>query len=912
MFERFTDRARRVIVLAQEEARELNHNYMGTEHILLGLIKEGEGVAAKALESMGINLDDVRREVIDIIGHGTQPVTGHIPFTPRAKKVLELSLREGLQMGHKYIGTEFLLLGLIREGDGVAAQVLIKLGADLPRVRQQVIQLLSGYEGGEGQNPESPQQGQPGFAGAGAGPRAGGGPQGGERSNSLVLDQFGRNLTAAAKEGKLDPVVGRDKEIERVMQVLSRRTKNNPVLIGEPGVGKTAVVEGLALDIANGKVPETLKEKQVYSLDLGSLVAGSRYRGDFEERLKKVLKEINQRGDIILFIDEIHTLVGAGAAEGAIDAASLLKPKLARGELQTIGATTLDEYRKHIEKDAALERRFQPVQVDEPSLEDTVQILKGLRDRYEAHHRVSYTDDALKAAATLSDRYINDRFLPDKAVDLLDEAGARMRIKRMTAPEDLREVDDRISEVRKEKEAAIDAQDFEKAAGLRDTERKLGEERSAKEKKWRSDDLEEIAEVGEDQIADVLANWTGIPVFKLTESESNRLLNMEDELHKRIIGQDEAVKAVSRSIRRTRAGLKDPNRPSGSFIFAGPSGVGKTELSKALAEFLFGDDDSLIQVDMGEFHDRFTASRLFGAPPGYVGYEEGGQLTEKVRRKPFSVVLFDEIEKAHKEIYNTLLQVLEEGHVTDGQGRNVDFKNTVLIFTSNLGTADISKPVGLGFTGDTATDAEAQYERMKGKVNDELKKHFRPEFLNRIDDIVVFKQLNQDEIVKMVDLLIGRVDKNLAAQDMGIELTENAKNLLAVRGFDPVLGARPLRRTIQREIEDILSEKILFGEIGAGEIITVDVEGWDGDVEAARKERGKAAPDAKFTFTPRPRPLPAEAFDVEPEDEVRDIEPERTQPESEASEFPDEREDQKGSDGKEGGDGNEGNGPEPV
>jgi len=912
MFERFTDRARRVIVLAQEEARELNHNYMGTEHILLGLIKEGEGVAAKALESMGINLDDVRREVIDIIGHGTQPVTGHIPFTPRAKKVLELSLREGLQMGHKYIGTEFLLLGLIREGDGVAAQVLIKLGADLPRVRQQVIQLLSGYEGGEGQNPESPQQGQPGFAGAGAGPRTGGGPQGGERSNSLVLDQFGRNLTAAAKEGKLDPVVGRDKEIERVMQVLSRRTKNNPVLIGEPGVGKTAVVEGLALDIANGKVPETLKDKQVYSLDLGSLVAGSRYRGDFEERLKKVLKEINQRGDIILFIDEIHTLVGAGAAEGAIDAASLLKPKLARGELQTIGATTLDEYRKHIEKDAALERRFQPVQVDEPSVEDTVQILKGLRDRYEAHHRVSYTDDALKAAATLSDRYINDRFLPDKAVDLLDEAGARMRIKRMTAPEDLREVDDRISEVRKEKEAAIDAQDFEKAAGLRDTERKLGEERSAKEKKWRSDDLEEIAEVGEDQIADVLANWTGIPVFKLTESESSRLLHMEDELHKRIIGQDEAVKAVSRSIRRTRAGLKDPNRPSGSFIFAGPSGVGKTELSKALAEFLFGDDDSLIQVDMGEFHDRFTASRLFGAPPGYVGYEEGGQLTEKVRRKPFSVVLFDEIEKAHKEIYNTLLQVLEEGHVTDGQGRNVDFKNTVLIFTSNLGTSDISKPVGLGFTGDTATDSEAQYERMKGKVHDELKKHFRPEFLNRIDEIVVFKQLSQDEIVKMVDLLIGRVDKNLAAQDMGIELTENAKNLLAVRGFDPVLGARPLRRTIQREIEDILSEKILFGEIGAGEIITVDVEGWDGDAEAARKERGKAAPDATFTFTPRPRPLPAEAFDVEPEDEVRDIEPERTQPESEASEFPDEREDQKGSEGNDGKDGNEGNGPEPV
>ena len=901
MFERFTDRARRVIVLAQEEARALNHNYMGTEHILLGLIKEGEGVAAKALESMGINLDDVRREVIEIIGHGTQPVTGHIPFTPRAKKVLELSLREGLQMGHKYIGTEFLLLGLIREGEGVAAQVLIKLGADLPRVRQQVIQLLSGYEGGEGQNPEAPQS--PAGAGTGPGPRGGGGQQG-ERSNSLVLDQFGRNLTAAAKEGKLDPVVGRDQEIERIMQVLSRRTKNNPVLIGEPGVGKTAVVEGLALDIANGKVPETLKDKQVYSLDLGSLVAGSRYRGDFEERLKKVLKEINQRGDIILFIDEIHTLVGAGAAEGAIDAASLLKPKLARGELQTIGATTLDEYRKHIEKDAALERRFQPVQVDEPSVEDTITILKGLRDRYEAHHRVSYTDDALSAAANLSDRYINDRFLPDKAVDLLDEAGARMRIKRMTAPEELREVDERIAEVRKEKEAAIDAQDFEKAAGLRDTERKLGEERTEKEKKWRSDDLEDIAEVGEDQIADVLAHWTGIPVFKLTESESSRLLNMEDELHKRIIGQDDAVKAVSRSIRRTRAGLKDPKRPSGSFIFAGPSGVGKTELSKALAEFLFGDEDSLIQVDMGEFHDRFTASRLFGAPPGYVGYEEGGQLTEKVRRKPFSVVLFDEIEKAHKEIYNTLLQVLEEGHVTDGQGRLVDFKNTVLIFTSNLGTGDISKAVGLGFSGNTATDSDAQYERMKNKVHDELKKHFRPEFLNRIDEIVVFRQLTQEEIVEMVDLLISRVDKNLAAQDMGIELTDKAKNLLASRGFDPVLGARPLRRTIQREIEDTLSEKILFGEIGAGEIITVDVDGWDGE--------STSTDGATFTFTPRPRPLPAETFDggeiEDLEQEVREIDPSREEAPSTASEFPDERDDFEYADGSDDGD-TDGRGP---
>lgn len=852
MFERFTDRARRVIVLAQEEARMLNHNYIGTEHILLGLIHEGEGVAAKALESMGISLEDVRREVEEIISQGSQPHTGHIPFTPRAKKVLELSLREGLQMGHKYIGTEFLLLGLIREGDGVAAQVLTKLGADLPRVRQQVIQLLSGYEGGQQEGGGDSNQ-APGPIGAGAGSGAGAGGRGGsggsgERSNSLVLDQFGRNLTQAAKDGKLDPVVGRESEVERIMQVLSRRTKNNPVLIGEPGVGKTAVVEGLALDIVNGKVPETLKDKQLYSLDLGSLVAGSRYRGDFEERLKKVLKEINQRGDIILFIDEIHTLVGAGAAEGAIDAASLLKPKLARGELQTIGATTLDEYRKHIEKDAALERRFQPVQVDEPSLDDTFLILKGLRDKYEAHHRVSYTDEALHAAAQLADRYINDRFLPDKAVDLLDEAGARMRIKRMTAPKGLREVDDRIAEVRREKEAAIDAQDFEKAAGLRDDERKLGEERSEKEKQWRSGDLEEIAEVGEDQIAEVLAHWTGIPVLKLTEKESSRLLNMEEELHKRIIGQDEAVKSVSRAIRRTRAGLKDPRRPSGSFIFAGPSGVGKTELSKSLANFLFGSDDDLIQIDMGEFHDRFTASRLFGAPPGYVGYEEGGQLTEKVRRKPFSVVLFDEIEKAHKEIYNTLLQVLEDGRLTDGQGRVVDFKNTVLIFTSNLGTQDISKPVGLGFTGASENDSDAQYERMKAKVNDELKKHFRPEFLNRIDDVVVFHQLTREQIVQMVNLLIDRVGTQLEERDMGIELTDKAQNLLAQRGFDPVLGARPLRRTIQRDIEDQLSEKILFGEIGAGEIISVDVEGWDGE---SKDDSG-----ATFTFTPRPKPLP--------------------------------------------------------
>ncbi|MDX2357022.1 ATP-dependent Clp protease ATP-binding subunit [Dietzia sp. PP-33] len=830
MFERFTDRARRVVVLAQEEARMLNHNYIGTEHILLGLIHEGEGVAAKALESLGISLEAVRSQVEEIIGQGQQAPSGHIPFTPRAKKVLELSLREALQLGHNYIGTEHILLGLIREGEGVAAQVLVKLGADLTRVRQQVIQLLSGYQGKEAEATGAP---------AGAGGRESGTP-----SSSTVLDQFGRNLTQAAMEGKLDPVVGRAKEVERIMQVLSRRTKNNPVLIGEPGVGKTAVVEGLAQSIVNNEVPETLKDKQVYSLDLGSLVAGSRYRGDFEERLKKVLKEINQRGDIILFIDEIHTLVGAGAAEGAIDAASILKPKLARGELQTIGATTLEEYRKHIEKDAALERRFQPVQVPEPNVELSIEILKGLRDRYEAHHRVTITDAALAAAAQLADRYINDRFLPDKAIDLIDEAGARMRIKRMTAPPDLREFDEKIAEARREKESAIDAQDFEKAAGLRDTEKKLIAERSEREKQWRAGDMDVAAVVDEEQIAEVLGNWTGIPVFKLTEEETTRLLRMEEELHKRIIGQEEAIKAVSRAIRRTRAGLKDPKRPSGSFIFAGPSGVGKTELSKSLANFLFGEDDALIQIDMGEYHDRFTASRLFGAPPGYVGYEEGGQLTEKVRRKPFSVVLFDEIEKAHSEIYNTLLQVLEDGRLTDGQGRMVDFKNTVLIFTSNLGTRDISKAVGMGFQ--SSDNTEDAYERMKQKVNDELKKHFRPEFLNRIDEIVVFHQLTRDQIVQMVDLMVSRVGVALKGKDMDIEVSDRAKELLAKRGFDPVLGARPLRRTIQREIEDTLSEKILFGEVAAGELIKVDVEGWDGESDNTE--------DAKFTFTGAPRP----------------------------------------------------------
>ena len=810
MFERFTDRARRVVVLAQDEARGLKHNYIGTEHLLLGLISEGEGVAAKALETMGIKGEAVRASVIEIIGEGEKPVEGHIPFTPRAKRVFELSLREALQLGHNYIGTEHLLLGLLKEGEGVAAQVLTKQGADLAQVRQTVIQMLSGYQRGDDEGRES----------VGAGVGGSGGP---ERSNSAILEQFGRNLTQAARENKLDPVIGRRVEMERVMQVLSRRTKNNPVLIGEPGVGKTAVVEGLAQAIVHGDVPETIKDKQIYSLDMGSLVAGSRYRGDFEERLKKVLKEIRTRGDIILFIDEIHTLVGAGAAEGSIDAAQMLKPMLARGELQTIGATTNDEYRKHIEKDAALERRFQPVKVEEPSVEETVEILKGLRDRYEAHHRVIITDAAIQAAAELADRYISDRFLPDKAIDLVDEAGARLRIRRMTAPPELRELDEKIAEVRRNKEAAIDDQDFEKAASLRDEESKLSDERKAKEEAWKGGESDEIAEVGDQEIAEVLAMSTGIPVVRLTQTETAKLLKMEDELHKRVIGQDEAVKALAQSIRRTRSGLKDPNRPGGSFIFAGPTGVGKTELAKALAEFLFGDEDALIQLDMSEFSEKHTASRLFGAPPGYVGYDEGGQLTEKVRRKPFSVVLFDEVEKAHPDIFNSLLQILEEGRLTDSQGRKVDFKNTVIIMTTNLGTRDINKGVLTGFQ--TADHSTHDYGRMKSKVAEELKQHFRPEFLNRVDDTIVFPPLTKPEIARIVDLMIAKLAKRMEAQDMRLQLTDEARELLADVGFDPVLGARPLRRAIQRKIEDALSERILFGELQPGQVVTVGVTG---------------------------------------------------------------------------------------
>ncbi|KUF07345.1 ATP-dependent Clp protease ATP-binding subunit [Leucobacter sp. G161] len=803
MFERFTDRARRVIVLAQEEAKLLNHNYIGTEHILLGLIHEGEGVAAKALEQLDISLDAVRAQVTEIIGTGQQPPSGHIPFTPRAKKMLELSLRESLQLGHNYIGTEHILLGLIREGEGVAAQVLVKLGADLNRVRQAVIQLLSGYQAGK----ESATVGAP---------EAGEAPKG-----SQVLDQFGRNLTQAAREGKLDPVIGREKEVERVMQILSRRSKNNPVLIGEPGVGKTAVVEGLAQAIIKGEVPETLKDKQVYVLDLSSMIAGSRYRGDFEERLKKVTKEIRNRGDIIIFIDEIHTLVGAGAAEGAIDAANILKPMLSRGELQTIGATTLDEFRKHFEKDAALERRFPSIMVNEPSLPHSINILKGLRDRYEAHHKVSITDGAIVAAVNLADRYVQDRFLPDKAIDLIDEAGARLRLSILSSPPELREFDEKIAVVRADKEQAIEAQDFEKAANKRDEEKKLIAERLRLEKQWRAGDVATNAEVDEGLIAEVLAQATGIPVFKLTEEETSRLRFMEDALHQRVIGQNEAISALAKTIRRQRAGLKDPKRPSGSFIFAGPTGVGKTELAKALAEFLFDDEDALISLDMSEYGEKHTVSRLFGAPPGFVGFEEGGQLTEKVRRKPFSVVLFDEIEKAHPDIFNSLLQVLEEGRLTDGQGRVVDFKNTVIIMTTNLGSSAIAGgPVGFQLEG----DSQVGYETMKGKVNEELKKHFKPEFLNRVDDTIVFPQLSKPELLQIVDLFVKQLKDRLLDRDMYIEVSQSARERLSEIGYDPTLGARPLRRAIQREIEDRLSEQILGAELLAGDTVMVDLE----------------------------------------------------------------------------------------
>ena len=801
MFERFTERARQVVVLAQDEARALKHNYIGTEHILLGLLREEEGLAARVLEQLDITVEEVRAQVARIVGQGDEVTTGQIPFTPRAKKVLELALREALSLGHNYIGTEHILLGLVRENEGVAARILLDFDADAEKIRNEIIRMLSG--------PGRRQSGQPGGA-----------AQGEKAKNSKLLDQFGRNLTKQATEGKLDPVVGRQTEIERVMQILSRRQKNNPVLIGEPGVGKTAVVEGLAARIAANQVPELLKNKQIYTLDLAALVAGSKYRGEFEERLKKVMKEITQRGDIILFIDELHNLVGAGAAEGAIDAASILKPALARGELQTIGATTLDEYRKYLERDAALERRFQQVRVEEPTIDETVQILRGLRDRYEAHHRVKITDEALQASAVLADRYIQDRHLPDKAIDLIDEAGSRVRIRTMSAPPRYRELEEEIETVRSDKEAAIEAQEFEKAASLRDKERKLSQKKKELEERWRNEADEEQPEIGEDEIADIVSMWTGIPVFKLTEAESQKLVRMEEELHKRVIGQEAAIVAVSKAIRRARAGIKDPKRPTGSFIFLGPSGVGKTELARTLAEFLFGDEDAMIQVDMSEYMEKHSVSRLVGSPPGYVGYDEGGQLTEAVRRKPYSVLLLDEIEKAHPDVFNILLQILEDGKLTDAQGRKVDFRNTIVIMTSNIGAAQISKNQSLGFTiGD---EQGLTYDDMKSRVMGELKKVFRPELLNRIDEIIVFHKLERSEILQIVDLMMKRLRDQMSVHGATVELTQEAKELLVEEGYDPAMGARPLRRAIQRLIEDPLADFVLGRELSEGSTIVVD------------------------------------------------------------------------------------------
>jgi ATP-dependent Clp protease ATP-binding subunit ClpC len=799
LFERFTERARQVVVLAQDEARALKHNYIGTEHILLGLLREEEGLAARVLESLDITVEEVRAQIARIVGQGDEVTTGQIPFTPRAKKVLELALREALSLGHNYIGTEHILLGLVRENEGVAARILLDFDADAEKIRNEIIRMLSG--------PGRRQQG----GGQGTGEKA---------KSSKLLDQFGRNLTRQAAEGKSDPVVGRQTEIERVMQILSRRQKNNPVLIGEPGVGKTAVVEGLAQRIASGQVPELLKGKQIYTLDLAALVAGSKYRGEFEERLKKVMKEIMQRGDIILFIDELHNLVGAGAAEGAIDAASILKPALARGEMQTIGATTLDEYRKYLERDAALERRFQQIRVEEPSVDDTVEILRGLRDRYEAHHRCKISDEALHAAAILADRYIQDRHLPDKAIDLIDEAASRMRIKNMTAPPRYRELEEEITKVRGEKEEAIESQEFEKAASLRDKERKLTQKKRELEESWHAEESVDQPQIGEDEIADIVSMWTGIPVFKLTEAESQKLIRMEDELHKRVIGQDEAIVAVSKSIRRARAGIKDPKRPTGSFIFLGPSGVGKTELARTLAEFLFGDEEAMIQVDMSEFMEKHSVSRLVGSPPGYIGYDEGGQLTEAVRRKPYSVVLLDEIEKAHPDVFNILLQILEDGKLTDAQGRKVDFRNTIVIMTSNIGAASISKNQSLGFSiGD---DSGLSYEDMKERVMSELKKVFRPELLNRIDEVIVFHKLTKEEIKTIVDLLMKRLRDQMGEHAADVSLTEEAKELLVEKGYDPTMGARPLRRAIQRFIEDPLADFVLGREITPGSTILVD------------------------------------------------------------------------------------------
>lgn len=797
MFGRFTERAQKVLALAQEEALRLGHNNIGTEHILLGIVREGEGIAAKALSALGLSTEKIQKEVEALIGRG-QELTQTIHYTPRAKKVIELSMDEARKLGHSYVGTEHILLGLIREGEGVAARVLNNLGVSLNKARQQVLHLLGSNEA--------------------ASSHQGGGSS---NANTPTLDSLARDLTVVAREGSLDPVIGRGKEIQRVIEVLSRRTKNNPVLIGEPGVGKTAIAEGLAQQIVNNEVPEILRDKRVMTLDMGTVVAGTKYRGEFEDRLKKVMDEIRQAGNIILFIDELHTLIGAGGAEGAIDASNILKPSLARGELQCIGATTLDEYRKYIEKDAALERRFQPIQVDEPTLEESIQILKGLRDRYEAHHRVSISDEAIEQAVKLSDRYISDRFLPDKAIDLIDEAGSKVRLRSFTTPPNLKELEQKLESVRNEKDASVQSQEFEKAASLRDTEQRLREELEDTKKIWKEQQGKENSAVTVEDIAMVVSSWTGVPVSKLAQEETERLLNMEEILHSRVIGQEEAVKAVAKAVRRARAGLKDPKRPIGSFIFLGPTGVGKTELARALAESIFGDEDAMIRIDMSEYMEKHSTSRLVGSPPGYVGYEEGGQLTEKVRRKPYSVVLLDEIEKAHPDVFNILLQVLEDGRLTDSKGRTVDFRNTILIMTSNVGADTLKRSKHLGFT----VEAEGQdYKDMKGKVMAEMKRAFRPEFLNRIDEIIVFHSLEKPHLAEIVKLMADQLTRRLKEQEIDLELTKEAIDKIAEEGFDPEYGARPLRRAIQKHIEDRLSEELLKGVVQKGQKVTLDVD----------------------------------------------------------------------------------------